>query len=50
MAEIYCDICYDLLQDGVGYKIIDRIMHDDFVRICDECEQEDELLRRVNNG
>ena len=38
---IYCDHCYNQLNSVDDYKIIDRIKHDDCVRICKSCEQED---------
>ena len=43
MVEIYCDICDNQLHDCDDYKIIDRMMHkydDDFIRICNDCEEE----------
>tara|TARA_Y100000310_G_C20597710_1_gene771353 strand:+ start:53 stop:193 length:141 start_codon:yes stop_codon:yes gene_type:complete len=44
MAEIYCDICHNHINDCDEYKVIDRIIHehdDEFIRICKPCEIED---------
>ena len=47
MKEVYCDVCDNLIanDDRVlqGYKIIDknRFEYDDeFIRICNNCEEE----------
>ena len=43
MAEIYCDICDNQLNDCEEYKVVDKLRDkydDEFIRVCKDCEEE----------
>ena len=36
-----CDICYTVINDDDNYKIIELPPEDDFIRVCEECNNEE---------
>jgi len=37
---MYCDICYTIIKDSDNYKIFEIPPEDDFIRVCNECNEE----------